>query len=125
MSKTRFVFFISLLVFLFTGCASYQAEVKPPQGLLFAKFKGPLTANFEHTPNNKDLIKTSHKKTSFFAYVYLMFAWDDADIALIAERAGIKHVAYADYEFLNILSIYGSFQVNVYGYADNVKNILN
>ena len=81
MAKTLFVLFISILVFLFTGCASYQAEVKPPQGLLFAKFNGPLTNNFEHTPNNKDLIKTSHKKTSFFNYIYVFefmyFLWPE------------------------------------------------
>ena len=68
MAKTLCVLFISFLGFLFTGCASYQAEVKPPQGLLFAKINAPLTANFEHTINNKDLIKTSHKKTSFFGW---------------------------------------------------------
>ena len=124
MAKTLCVFFISLLVLLFTGCASYQAEVKPPQGLLFATIKAPLTANFEHTINNKDLIKTSHKKTSYL-WAYLSFAWDDADIALIADRAGIKHVSYADYEFWNILNIYASFQVNVYGYTESIEDILN
>ena len=53
------------------------------------------------------------------------FAWDDADIELIASRAGIKHIAYSDYEFFNMLGIFASFQVNVYGYDESISDISN
>jgi hypothetical protein len=128
MAKTPCVFLIILLVFLFIGCAPfYRAEVKPPQGFLFTNYKAPLTTNFEHTTNKRDLLKASHKKTSFLRIpiIYMDFAWDDADIELIASRAGIKHVAYVDHEFFNMLGIYSSFQVNVYGYEESMPDISN
>ena len=89
---------------------------------------GPLKSITFGPSNNEDLIVTSHKRTSYFRDIILTginVAFDDADIAMIADRAGLKHVAYADYEYFNILGIYASFQVNVYGYDENMTESTN
>jgi len=103
------------------GCAgltAYSAPVKPPQGMLFVDVKAPLTAEFNATPVGANLKKVSKTQTGFFRdFIFTGggFAWDDVAIAEIARRGGIQEVAYADYELMNILSIYGTFTINVYG----------
>ena len=120
MRKTTFLLYITAVLFFCNGCAAiYKAEVKPPTGIVFSAFKAPLTANFEHTPNDQNLLRTSFKKTQYFyepLLTNLSFGWGDSDIALIAQKAGINKVAYADYEFLNIFGIYAELQINIYGY---------
>lgn len=103
------------------GCAgltAYSAPVKPPQGMLFVDVKAPLTAQFNGTPVGANLKKVSKTHTGFFRdFIFTggTFAWDDVAISEIARRGGIEEVAYADYELMNILGIYGTFTINVYG----------
>jgi len=42
-------------------------------------------------------------------------AWSEAAIQEAARQGGLKKVHYADYEILQILSIYCKFTVHVYG----------
>ncbi len=103
------------------GCASltpYSAPVKPPLALLFIDCKAPLTVEFNGTPVGPALKKVSKKQTTFFRDILFTggtLAWDDAAIAQIAREGGIEQVAYADYEMMNLLGIYGTFTINVYG----------
>ncbi len=116
-----FMFLTAFIMLVCSGCATYQSEVKPPQGIFFTSIKAPLTVNFDHTPTNAKLLKTSYKKTQYFQdflLTWMNFAWGDINIPMIANKAGINKVAYADCEFLNILNIYAEFKVNIYGYAD-------
>lgn len=112
---------VTAVVLPLSGCAGwtlYSAPVKPPQGALFVDVKAPLTAEFNATPVGADLKKVSKTKTGFFRdFIFTggTMAWDDVAIAEIARRGGIEEVAYADYELFNILGIYGTFTVNVYG----------
>ena len=99
-----------------SGC--YTAPVKPPGGVFFTAYKAPLTANFNHTQNNRELIKTSHDKTHFFWAYLTSLAWDEVEIERIAAKAGITEVAYVDCEVLSIFGIYQQFTLNVYGYAN-------
>lgn len=103
------------------GCAGltpYQAPVKPPQAMLFVDVKAPLTAEFNNTRVGPDLKKVSRRHTTFFRDIIFTggtIAWDEAAIAEIAREGGLTEVAYADYELMNILGIYGTFTINVYG----------
>lgn len=103
------------------GCAGltpFQAPVKPPQAMLFVDVKAPLTAEFNATAVGPNLKKVSRKHTTFFRDIIFTggtIAWDDAAIADIAREGGLTEVAYADYELMNILGIYGTFTINVYG----------
>ena len=108
------------------GC--YSAPVKPPGGILFTSYKAPLTADFKHTVNDSELIKTSHKKTQYFMEPLLTagileVAWGEVDIEEIATKASITTVAYAYCELLNVLGLYSQFTVNVYGYVDSELRI--
>lgn len=110
--------FCCLLIFAMFVGGCYTSPVKPPGGALFTSYKAPLTADFNHTANDRELIKTSHDKTQYFWAYLLDFGWGEVDIEDIAEKAGITNVAYADCEVLSILGLYQQFTVNVYGYAN-------
>ena len=111
---------LCLLLFLATGCAlsQHQADVVPHRSLLFEYYKAPLTTNFDHTKTER-LVKVSSGQTHYFHDVFITgldASWGDAAIPTIARKGGIEEVAYADYQYLNVLWIYSQFTVNVYGY---------
>ena len=100
------------------GCTTYFAPVKPPQGVLFTDIKAPLTVNFNRTPCGAATKKFSKSNTSFFfdfIFTWSGFAWDDVSVGKIAREGGISEIAYADYEALLILGVFGKTTVNVYG----------
>lgn len=117
--------FLILLIILsegIIGCAGFvthQTAVTPPRGFLFEVYKAPLTTDFNHTKvGTNDIIKFSSSKTSYLLELHTgaTAAWDAASVPEIARKGGIQHVTYADYEVLNILDIYATFTINVYGY---------
>lgn len=122
------IFFVLVFVvsaFYLTGCnnasrigANYKVPVVPPSGLLYTHVKAPLTTTFHNTPNEAKM-KMAHKKTKCFSipFANIDFAWGNSAIQDIAEQGGIEEVVYADYEFLNFLFFFKTFQVNVYGYG--------
>ena len=101
------------------GCAaSYQADVVPPGGALFAQIKAPLTTSFNGNATGAGTSKTSRSATKFVNIPIggsWTFSWDEAAIGKIAADAGMTSVSYADYEFFNILGLWETFTVNVYG----------
>lgn len=107
---------VLVLTCFLTGCGgSYLAPVMPPTGAFFTDVKAPLTVDHNSTLVNQASERISSGKTFFFFPLLFDVAWDDASIARIAREGGIEEVAYADYEYLNILGIYAEFTVNVYG----------
>jgi len=116
-NKMKITIYCCLLISAIFASGCYTAPVKPPGGLLFTSYKAPITADFSHTSNDRELIKTSYDQTNFFWAYFISAAWGEVDIDEIAEKAGITDVAYADCEFLSILGIYQQFTLNVYGYA--------
>lgn len=108
-----------LLAFWLTGCATYYyTPVKPPGGLLITVMKAPLTTNYNRTACGSSLTKVSSSSTHYFyefLFTHLDFAWDEATIAEMAHKRGIKEVAYADYQVVDILGIFATFTVNIYG----------
>jgi hypothetical protein len=111
---------VLICLVLISGCAvMYQAPVKPPMGLLYADYKAPLTHDFNGNPTGGNLIKVSESKTYyiFVPFIYIGLAFGEADIARIAHDGGIETVSYVDHEFYNILGIYATFTINIYGYG--------
>ena len=114
-------FFISvtLCAVLLCGCgAYYNTSVVPPRGVLFSNIKAPLTTDFNDTEVQGTLIKSSKKWTYYvhdILFTGISVAWETADIPEIARKGGITEVAYADYEFLQVLGVFAQFTINVYG----------
>jgi hypothetical protein len=117
-NKMKITIYCCLLISVIFAGGCYSSPVKPPGGILFTSYKAPLTADFNHTANDRELIKTSHDQTHFLWAYLLDFAWGEVEIEEIAEKAGITNVAYVDCEVLSILGIYQQFTLNVYGYAN-------
>lgn len=100
------------------GLTSHKAPVNPPGGAIFAHVKAPLTANYDGNAAGAATMKTSSSQTKFLNVPIAgqwSFSWDDAAIGQIASSAGMTSVAYADYEVMNILGIWQTFTVHVYG----------
>lgn len=120
--KRGLCLFCALGALFLSGCASvtpFQTTVRPPLAGLFVSVKAPLTTDFNGNPCGTKIKKVSSSNTSYFRdfiFTGLDFAWDDAAIQQIARQGGIEHVSYADYEIFNLLGVYGTFTVNVYGY---------
>ncbi|GEM_PF-282096 len=117
-TQALFAVLIGLALLGGAGCAAYLAPVKPPQGFLYQSVKAPLTVKYNGNPCGDAVKKVSMSKTSYFLEPFLThldFAWDDAAIEKIAREGGIRKVSYADYETLNVLGIYRTFTIHVYG----------
>lgn len=99
-----------------SGCVSYQAAVKPPQGLIFSSFSAPITTNFDSTPAGDKLLVHSEEKTLFINTIWFgNYAFGDPALEKIAREGGIGDVSYADYELFSILGVVVTMKVNVYG----------
>jgi len=106
------------LVAVAAACAAPKTSVVPPGGFIYSHYKAPLTSNHAGAPTGAGVSKTSSSQTKFLwipLNASLSFSWDDAAIAKIANDAGMASVAYADYEFFNVLGIWQTFTVHVYG----------
>ena len=103
-----------LLPFVATGCALYRTPVIPPQGFLFSQYSAPLTIDFDKTQTGARVGKAS---TLWIREPFLgtSYAWEDASISAAARNGGIKKVYYADYEWLQVLGLFGRFTVVVHG----------
>ena len=89
--------------FLLAGCATLY-----PVGSAYTNIKLPVasTSNMSSSPK----VGTSECK-SFLGLV----AIGDASIEKAMENGGIKKIHYVDWEAKNILGIYGTYKVIVYG----------
>lgn len=139
--KARIILILCMLpiISLFLGCATafipstvpappglhnaaagnHNTPIIPPPGFIYSSYRAPIDINYKETGTGQ-LLKVSHKKTQFLRiwFPILSFGWGEVDIKSIAEREGIKKVAYVDYELFNILELYKTFTINVYGYGE-------
>ena len=90
------------------GC--YSTPVMPPQGWLFSDVKAPLSANNQG-------IKVAGSKVGIgeSQCVLGLVTTGDSSIEEAADDGDITNIAYADYEYFNILGIYQRFRVKVHG----------
>jgi len=88
----------------FTGCATVAS---PVTGAIFMDVKAPLTAT-----NAADSKKMG---TSMATTILGLFATGDASIETAAKNGKITKIQHVDYHSTNILGIYSTFTVEVYG----------
>jgi len=106
---------VAAVLLAFGGCTHWQAPVRPPVGLLFTRYRAPLTADVTGVPAAG---REGTASTLFVQDIILTgqgLAWDDASIATAAREGGLTKVYYADYEVLAVLGVFGEFTVRVYG----------
>lgn len=99
-----------------TGCTMYRAPFQPAHGLLVSSVKAPLSVDFDRT----EVAGNTGTASSMFVSIpftdnLLSFAWNDCDIASAARNGGLDQVEYADYEFLQILGLFGRMTVVAHG----------
>lgn len=88
--------------------------VLPPTGGIFTNIKAPLTV--DHTGVGSGS-KVGTASTMFIREPIFQtsYAWQDASIKSAAASGNISKIAYADYELLTVLGLFGQFTVRVYG----------
>ena len=115
---------LSLSLVFSVGCVvpiqfagHHKAPIRPQTGALLTSYKAPLTTDFNDTP--VDCPKTGKSVAHFLHLPYLMalfpVAWGDASIEAAAERGQIQKVAYAEYEYLNVLGVYSQYTTLAHG----------
>lgn len=89
----------ALIVFSSCGGGTY--------GSIYNKTKLPLTATSNNLGNKVG--------TAQVTGILGVAAWGDAGIESASKKAGIKKVSHVDYELFNILGVYATYTVYVYG----------
>jgi hypothetical protein len=102
------------------GCASYSAPVMPPRGILYTKFRAPLSPSLaEDTPAGRHITRHGKSRVTYIwlpLYVFdVTSAFNDSKIGEIALENEIREVAYVDYEFYNLTPFFNRFTIHVYG----------
>ena len=98
----------SLLLATLAGCA-FQAPVIPPTGLIFTSTSAPIDIDMQATP------MSSRYGESGSIAVLGLFAFGDASVTTAARNGNLQTVEYAEYDYLNILFVFQSFKMRVYG----------
>jgi len=111
MRMPRVILLVPLLAALaLGGCIS---------GAIYQNTIEPLDTNFDRTqvfserPDRGDG-EVKHLALPI-AYARLHFLWDSNAIGDIARRNGLETVHYADLERLNVLGVWRTYKVHVYG----------
>ncbi len=94
-----------------TGCAiGPKAPFSPGQGIAFSNTTAPLSVEYGGTPAAG--LRTGEASAS---NVLGLFSFGDCGIRAAAEEGGLRTVEFADYTNFNVLGIYQSTTVTVYG----------
>lgn len=101
------ILLILFIVFTLTGCGAYSTS--PVVGTLVSDVHAPLHVG---SGINKPLLKVG---TGSASSVLGLFAFGDASIRIAATEAGIQQIYYVDYHTKNVLGIFSTFTVYVYG----------
>ena len=114
------IFATLFVMLLLQGCVSApKAPFVPANGILYTEIKAPLTTEL----TNQKVVKTyGTASTTHIAYYILNIAIGDASLQEAIKDGLLKNAAYADYEWLSVLGIYGKLKVNVYGEKKPGKN---
>lgn len=107
---------IGAILFSGQGCAThYSAPFRPPGGLLVTSVRAPLSTHFNNTP-----VRAEHGEASTIYMRDCIFtgidvAFQECDIASAVKKGDLATVDYADYDYFQILGIFGRMKVNAYG----------
>ena len=96
---------VLLMLPLLAGCAAMAMQ--PVTGFIYSDVKGPLTAT--------DNTVSSKVGTAVCTSILGLVAQGDASIETAAKNGGITKISHVDYHSTNILGIYATFTVTVYG----------
>ena len=118
MKKTLAILFVMLFLQACTLSAP-TVPFQPSQGILFTDYKAPLTINFDKT---QQVSTDGISSTKHIAFYIFRFAFGDASLKKAIEEGELENALYADYRWLNILSIIGRLEVNVYGNKETAVN---
>jgi hypothetical protein len=105
MQSLRQLFFLALIATLFSGCAA--SVQSPALGAIYTDAKAPITA----TSNELGDKVGQAEVTSVLGLV----ATGDASIQKAAENGNITKISHVDYHSENILGIFATYTVTVYG----------
>ncbi|MBN2056566.1 TRL-like family protein [bacterium] len=94
-----------LLVTVLSGCMAYS--VAPVTGFLWTDVKGPMTATSNMT--------YSKVGTAQCTSILGLVATGDASIETAAKNGGITKIHHVDFHSTNLLGIFATFTVTVYG----------
>jgi len=105
-SMKKFAFLAVFTAFVLSSCAHAMA---PVTGFIYSDVKGPFAA----TSNTR--VKGGKVGTATATSILGWVAQGDASIEAAAKSAGITKITNVDYYSTNILGIYATFTVTVYG----------
>ena len=107
---------VAVVVAATSGCVMFNAPVVPPTGVIYTKWKAPLTTDFKNTKRDGKVGRAeTHHIMLWPISSMLSLTWDDASIEKAAANGGISQVAYADYEWTQVLGIYANLAVIAHG----------
>ena len=98
---------LAVFAIMLTGCGAMVAS--PVTGGLSTNVSGPV--GFASGENQPDMKVGTGSVTSILGIV----ASGDASIRTAAQRANIRKIYYVDYKSTNILGIYATYTIYVYG----------
>ena len=95
-----------------------DTPVIPPPGFLYERVSAPLSVNYHQTPAEPG--RTGISKSRYFSVPIiggglLSFGWGDASVEEAAIEGRLREVEYADYEVMQLLTIYTEFTVIAHG----------
>lgn len=96
-----------LFVMVITGCAAGVNMQAPVVGGLYANYRAPLAVGVDAMPYKVGAAEC----TSILGWV----ASGDCSITAAAKNGGIARIQHVDYEFTQILMIFATYKVIVYG----------
>ncbi len=107
---------LAVLAVWLTGCVAYRAPFMVPRGAIFSKTRAPLGLDFDHVP----VAAASGSASLYYVDIpqgrgMANIAWDESAIARAAAAGNLRTVAYADYEYLQVLGVFCRMTVTAYG----------
>ncbi|MGO8703419.1 MAG: TRL domain-containing protein [Candidatus Brocadiia bacterium] len=110
------------------GCAGTEhVGVTPAKGFIFTHYRAPMNCRLEEAPGGPSGVPCGpdlkHGQTTAYAIILpildtfhiLSIGWGDAALDSAAQHGGIQTIYYSDYELLEILGIYKSVTIHIYG----------
>lgn len=120
--KTRSLLAMLVLVIgatLSTGCT--KMGVAPPPGIIFQNTESPMGFPKDKPKGDLIVLPANYKTGECTVYRFtpyfkaLSVGWGDATWEKAVKSGGIEEALFADVETLNILTLFESYTVTVYG----------
>ncbi len=105
-----------LVLTILSGCAFTEAPFQPAPGFFYTNYRAPLTTEFKNVDMNKTL---GEGHDTYVGYSIISFGFGDAGLKKAMEDASLKKVAYADYEFTQVLGVFSKTTVRAFGSKTN------